>query len=71
MSISFKSLVGHRLREAQLHLKRMTYPKIDKRLVMFPWSSLDASSSRERAYNLGKHLRARGWRVTIVPFQLE
>lgn len=71
MSVSFKSYVGHQLREAQLHLKRMTYPQTEKRLVIFPWSSLDASSSRERAYNLGKQLRAKGWRVTIVPFQLE
>ncbi|HBB33784.1 MAG TPA: hypothetical protein DDZ80_01150 [Cyanobacteria bacterium UBA8803] len=49
----------------------MTYPKSEKRLVIFPWCSIEASSARERAYNIGKNLRTKGWRVTIVPFQLE
>lgn len=71
MSSRLKSWIGHRLWEGLVHLQRMTYPKSEKRLVMFPWSNLAASSSLERAYNLGKCLRAKGWRVIIVPFQLE
>lgn len=72
MSESFKSWVGHRLREGLLHLKRLTYPKSQKRLVIFPcWSLKEDISVLQRAYNLGKSLRALGWRVTIVPFQLE
>ncbi len=72
MSISFKSWVGNRLHEGLLHLERMTYPRCEKRLVIFPCGSLKADiSSRQRAYNLGEGLRAKGWRVTIVPSRLE
>ena len=72
MSLSFKSWVGNQLREGKLHLKRMTSPKLEKRLVIFPyWTLEDDSSTRERSYNLGENLRTLGWRVTIVPFQLD
>lgn len=72
MSVSLNSGIGRRLREGLLHLERVAYPKFEKRLVIFPcWSLEEDSSSRERAYNLGKNLRAKGWRVTIAPFQLE
>jgi hypothetical protein len=50
----------------------MTSPKSEKRLVIFPfWTLEDDSSTRERAYNLGENLRTLGWRVTIVPCQLD
>lgn len=71
MSKSFKSFIGNYLREGLLHLKRMTYSKSQKRLMIFPCGSLKEDiSSRQRAYILGESLRDRGWRVTIVPFQL-
>jgi hypothetical protein len=48
----------------------MTSPKLEKRLVIFPyWTLEDDSSTRERSYNLGENLRTLGWRVTIVKFQ--
>lgn len=72
MSVSFNLGVGRSLREGLLHLKRMAYLKSEKRVVIFPcWGFEEDSSSRERAYNLGESLRNNGWRVTIVPFQLE
>ncbi|HEY9742967.1 MAG TPA: glycosyltransferase [Coleofasciculaceae cyanobacterium] len=69
--MSFKSSVKNRLREGLVHFKRMTSPQSEKRLVIFPFWDFEDSSSRERAYNLGENLRTLGWRVTIVPFQLE
>jgi glycosyltransferase involved in cell wall biosynthesis len=65
-----KSSVKNQLREGLLHLKRVTSPKSEKRLVIFPFWNFEDSSSRERAYNVGENLRTIGWRVTIVPPQL-
>lgn len=71
MKVSFISWVGHRLREGIVHFQRITSPKAGRRIVMFPCGTPGDSCSRERAYNVGRYLRQLGWRVTIVPCQLE
>lgn len=69
--ISLKSKIGHFLREAILQSQRLLMPQSNRRILMFPCSNKSLASSRERVYNLSKYLRQLGWRVIIVPFQLE
>lgn len=69
--ISLKSKIGHLSREIFLHYQRLVLPNRPKRIVMFPCSNIFLASSRERVYNLGKYLRQLGWRLIIVPPQLE
>ncbi|GFE70027.1 glycosyltransferase [Chroococcus sp. FPU101] len=69
--IFLKSKIGHYLREVILHCQRSILPRKNKSILIFPCSDKTLASSRERAYNLSKYLRQLGWRVIIVPFQLE
>jgi hypothetical protein len=67
----FKSFAGHRLRELAVHASRLRQPARLRRIVISPCASRSLGSSHLRAYELGLELRRHGWRVTILPPQLE
>lgn len=70
--MSFIKQVGHLGRELLLHINRSLSVKGEKCIVIFPWSTeTGSSSSRERAYRLGSYLKQLGWRVVLVPPQLD
>lgn len=68
-SISFKSFVGHRIREAIVHLK-IFGNRQSPRLLMLPTYG-PVQSSLLRVFNLVPELRNQGWTPLIVPAQLE
>lgn len=59
------------MREAAVHCRRLASPNRQPRLVIFPCGTRAVGSSHLRAWCLGVELRRLGWRVTIVPPQLE
>ena len=68
---NIKRKIGNIVREALLYLEILRSRKANKSIVMFPWQSeLGSSSSRERVYRIAEHLKSQGWRVIIVPHQL-
>ena len=68
---NIKRKMGNIGREALLYLEILRSKKASKTIVMFPWQSeRGSSSSRERVYRIADHLKSQGWRVIIVPHQL-
>lgn len=69
---SINSWIGHRCREFLLHAQRMVQPTTrGYRVVVFPGEAASGSASDLRATAVGRELRRLGWRVIIVPSQLE
>ena len=66
-----KSWIGHRIRELIVHFIWMLQPKSNKTVVIFPCGDKSLGSSNLRAFYIGKYLKKMGWRVTVVPKQLE
>lgn len=65
------SWLGHRVREAGVHWARLRDPARRPSVVMFPSGGPDEGSARLRAWCMADPLRALGWRVVVVPPQLE
>jgi hypothetical protein len=66
-----KRKIGNIAREILVHAEIIKSRKSQKKIVMFPWQSeRGSSSSRERVYRMAIHLKALGWRVIVVPYQL-
>lgn len=65
--------VGHRAREALVHLQRVSvrWSPVDRRVVFFPCSTRAVGSSHLRVYELARGLERLGWRAIVVPPQLE
>lgn len=75
-TISVKSFIGHKARELLVHASRLGQRLQGPRLVIFLsqiWGSsiVKGSAADLRGIAIGRALRALGWRVTIVPPQLE
>lgn len=67
--ISFKSFIGHRVREAIVHFEILR-KRQSPRLLMLPTYG-PVQSSLLRVFNLAPELRNQGWTPLIVPAQLE
>lgn len=65
--------VGHRVREAGVHVQRLTQRggANTPRCVIFASSDAWEGSSKLRAFEVAPVLRKLGWRVTVVPKHLE
>lgn len=68
-TISFKSYVGHRVREVLVHADILSHRK-RPRLLMLP-SHGRVQCSLLRVYNLVPELKKLGWTPLVVPHQLE
>jgi hypothetical protein len=66
--VSLRSFVGHRAREALVHISRFWQPSDWPRVMVF---LSDSGGGDLRGSAVGKALRELGWRVTIIPPQLE
>ena len=66
--MSVKSYVGHRVREALVHMSRFRQPSGRPRVLL---SVSDTGGGDLRGAAIGKALRNFGWRATILPPQLE
>jgi hypothetical protein len=68
----FLRFVGHRYREALVHVRRVSQPSSRPRAVFFPSQMpAEGGSSLLRAFNVAAALRGMGWRTTVVPPQCE
>jgi len=66
-----KSYIGHRVRELYVNVDRWRQPTRHRRVMVFPSYADDGGSSDVRGVAVGRKLRQFGWRVTVVPAQLE
>ncbi len=69
--MKLKPWIGHRVREIFVHLTWFFQPKSDLTVAIFPSGDKSQGSSNLRAIEIGKALTKLGWRVSVVPMQLE
>jgi hypothetical protein len=66
-----KSWVGHRVREAAVHLERLQQPASDLSVVFCVDDLRNGMASDLRGYTIAEALRPLGWRSIVIPKQLE
>lgn len=64
------SVVGHRLREIDVHRRRLFLPRRALRILVLPGGPNNGSSSGLRGWQIAEELKCRGYRVVVVPHQL-
>jgi hypothetical protein len=65
------SWVGHRVREAGIHVDRLAQSADLPRVMFSPSAGNGGYSSGLRGYAIAKELRNFGWRTSVMPKQLE
>src|SRR5450631_2932946 len=67
----FARWIGHRLREASVHVERTLQNSDSPRIVFCVDDGDNGMSSGLRGYALARELRKLGWRTIVIPKQLE
>jgi hypothetical protein len=66
-----KSYLGHRAREALVHVDRLRQAQGQRRIVVFPSGAISGDSDDLRGRAIGRALTRLGWRSIVVPPQME
>ena len=68
---SYPSWIGHRVREAGIHVGRLSQSADLPRVIFSPSDGNRGYSSGLRGYAIAEELRNFGWRTSVIPKQLE
>ena len=68
---SYTSWVGHRVREAAVHVDRLSQNPSLPRIIFSVGNDNMGDSSGLRGYAVAKELQKFGWRTSVIPKQLE